>query len=65
MAKRCDDLIRRIAAADYDGSTAVALTLGARFYKRIDAHLLNLLSGVIMPLHKLDYFDEKALLTDS
>ncbi len=65
VAKRCDDLIRRIAGADYDGATAVALTLGARFYKRIDSHLLNLLSGVIMPLHKLDYFDEKALQADS
>jgi phosphate uptake regulator len=61
VAKRCDDLIRRIAAADYDGATAVSLTLGARFYKRIDSHLLNLLSGIIMPLHKLDYFDEKAI----
>ncbi|MFP6683412.1 MAG: hypothetical protein VB934_01815, partial [Polyangiaceae bacterium] len=65
VAKRCDDLIRRVAGANYDGATAVALTLGARFYKRIDSHLLNLLSGVIMPLHKLDYFDEKALQADS
>jgi phosphate uptake regulator len=63
VAKRCDALIVQIADADYDGRTAVALTLGARFYKRIEAHLLNVLSGVIMPLHKLDYFDEKAIST--
>jgi len=37
------------------------LVLGARYYKRIQAHLLNILSAVVMPLHKLDYFDEKAL----
>lgn len=61
VSKRCDDLIRKIAGADYSGEIAVALTLGARFYKRIQGHLLNLLSGVIMPLHKLDYFDEESL----
>jgi phosphate uptake regulator len=64
VAKRCDEVVWDIAAADYDGRTAVALTLGARFYKRIEGHLLNLLSGVIMPLHKLDYFDEKYLKQD-
>ena len=39
----------------------MAVTLGTRFYKRIGAHLLNILSGVVMPLHKLDYYDEKVL----
>jgi phosphate uptake regulator len=61
VAKRCDMLILAIAGAGYEGRIAVALTLGARFYKRIEAHLLNLLSGVIMPLHKLHYFDEKVI----
>ena len=35
--------------------------LAARFYKRIAAHVLNVLSSVVMPLHKLDYYDEKRL----
>jgi hypothetical protein len=35
--------------------------MGARFYKRIGAHVLNVLSSVVMPLHKLDYYDEKRL----
>ena len=61
VAKRCDDLFRQIAKADYDSGLAVKLTLGARYYKRIGGHLLNILSSVIMPLHKLDYYDEKAL----
>ncbi len=61
LAKRCDELVRNIARSDYTAALAVQLTLGARFYKRFDAHMLNLLSGVIMPLHKLDYFDEKLL----
>lgn len=59
--KRCDQLVERIAASDYPASTAVAMALGARYYKRIEAHVLNLLSGVVMPLHKLDYYDERAI----
>ena len=39
------------------------MVLGARYYKRIESHLLNILSGVVMPLHKLDYYDEKVLDT--
>lgn len=61
VSKRCDALIRKIATSEYTPPLVVSLTLGTRFYKRISGHLLNLLSGVIMPLHKLDYFDEKAI----
>jgi phosphate uptake regulator len=61
VSHRCDALINRIAKSDYDAATTVAMTLGTRFYKRIGAHLLNILSGVVMPLHKLDYYDEKVL----
>jgi phosphate uptake regulator len=61
VSKRCDDLVWEIAHSSYAPSVAVPMTLCARYYKRIESHLLNLLSGVIMPLHKLDYFDETAL----
>ena len=50
LAKRCDELVRKIAASDYSADLAVKMTLGARFYKRIEGHLLNLISGVIMPV---------------
>jgi phosphate uptake regulator len=58
VAKSCDSLIRMVAEAGYDGRTAAALVLGTRYYKRVSGHLLNVLSSVVMPLHKLDYFDE-------
>lgn len=61
VSRRCDRLIEKIAESDYQASVAVAMALGARYYKRIEAHLLNLLSGVVMPLHKLDYYDENAV----
>ncbi|MDH5642946.1 MAG: hypothetical protein OEY63_02005 [Gemmatimonadota bacterium] len=61
MNHRCDTMIARIAKGDYDAATTTSLVLGTRYYKRIGAHLLNVLSGVVMPLHKLDYYDEDEL----
>lgn len=61
LAHRCDALIERVARSDYTARNAVAVVMGTRFYKRIGAHVLNVLSSVVMPLHKLDYYDEKEL----
>ncbi|MEZ4219691.1 MAG: PhoU domain-containing protein [Polyangiaceae bacterium] len=61
LARRCDDLVRKIAASDYGAETAVKMAVGARFLKRVQGHFLNLLTAVVMPLHKLDYYDEAAL----
>jgi phosphate uptake regulator len=59
--RRCDAMIGKVTRSGYDAATATSLVLGARYYKRIGSHLLNVLSGVVMPLHKLDYYDEDAL----
>ncbi len=59
LTHRCDVLVERVARGVYNARTATAAVLGARFYKRIGAHVLNVLSSVVMPLHKLDYYDEK------
>jgi phosphate uptake regulator len=61
LTRRCDALVGRVARSDYPASTATSIVMGARFYKRIAAHVLNVLSSVVMPLHKLDYYDEKRL----
>ncbi len=58
IAHRCDTLIERVARSDYSARNAVAVVMGTRFYKRIGAHVLNVLTSVVMPLHKLDYYDE-------
>ena len=60
-AHRCDVLLTRIGRAGYDGETTTALVLATRFYKRIGGHVLNILSSVVMPLHKIDYYDEDEL----
>lgn len=61
LCKRADALVPRIANADYPSPVTVAMVLLARFYKRIAGHTTNILSSVIMPLHKIDYFDEEEL----
>lgn len=61
LAQRCDMLVARVAASDYGARDATAVVMGTRFYKRIAAHVLNVLSSVVMPLHKLDYYDEKEI----
>lgn len=62
--RRCDQLIARVARSDYDAAATTSLVLGARYYKRIGSHILNVLSGIVMPLHKLDYYDEDQLEFD-
>ena len=57
-ARRCDSLIATIGESDYDAATTTAFILGTRYYKRINAHVLNVLSSVVMPLDKIDYHDE-------
>ncbi|UCF18174.1 MAG: hypothetical protein JSU87_09410 [Gemmatimonadota bacterium] len=58
LTHRCDALIERVARSEYNARTATAAVMATRFYKRIGAHVLNVLSSVVMPLHKLDYYDE-------
>ncbi|MCP5110453.1 MAG: PhoU domain-containing protein [bacterium] len=54
----CEALVNNVAGSQHSADSATALALATRFYARIAGHVLNLLSGVVMPLHKLDYFDE-------
>ncbi len=61
VARRCDMLVTKAARSSYDASTTAAVVLSTRHYKRIGGHVLNILSSVVMPLHKLDYYDEDAI----
>ena len=58
LTHRCDALVAWVARSEYNAAMATSVALGARFYKRVGAHVLNILSSVVMPLHKLDYYDE-------
>jgi phosphate transport system protein len=60
FSKDCDRLIQQLLQHRQDIPTdeAVAYSLLARHMKRIGAHLSNISSAVIAPVHKLDYMDE-------
>ena len=59
IGARCEALIDRLSTNDLTARVAVPWALVARYLKRVSAHLGNLASSLVMPLHKLDYFDEK------
>ena len=59
--RRCDNVIPAIARSSASTQEAVVLTATSRHYKRIGGHLLNLFTSVVMPLHKVDYYDESGI----
>ncbi len=59
LAVRCNGLIDDLLKSEIPVREAVLLALSARYLKRITLHLTNVASSVVMPLHRLDYFDEE------
>lgn len=58
LAERGEALVG--LAVNHDGSpnSAACFALMARHYKRCASHAMNVLTGLTMPIHALDYFDE-------
>ncbi|MDH3306951.1 MAG: hypothetical protein OEO77_05485 [Acidimicrobiia bacterium] len=53
-----DAEIGTLIGTDAPGSYAVPRALLSRYLKRIVAHLMNVMSAVVMPVDRLDYYDE-------
>lgn len=53
-----DAAVSTLVREDDRGAHAVARALAWRYLKRVVAHLMNILTAVVMPLDRLDYFDE-------
>jgi phosphate uptake regulator len=53
--RRCDRLIEKIARSDLSAREAVTTVLWVRFLKRINAHLSNICSSLVLPVHRIDY----------
>lgn len=53
-----DARVKNAYRSSGDASDAVARALYYRFLKRITAHCMNLLTAMVMPIDKLDYYDE-------
>ncbi len=59
LQDRFDAKVAALVTSDEPGHEAVPRALIYRYYKRIIGHLMNLLSAVVMPLDRLDYYDEE------
>lgn len=53
--KRFDGFIKELSESDISTKQAVCTTLMTRMLKRLQAHLSNIASSVIMPVHYIDY----------
>jgi Na+/phosphate symporter len=53
-----DDNVRAAFNSDGPASDAVARALYFRFLKRITAHVMNLMTALVAPIDRLDYYDE-------
>jgi phosphate transport system protein len=68
--RQCDEIVFDVAREVNDVGTAVDLTLAARYYKRMVGHASNLLSSLLVPVHRLDQVpdslkDESSLVPNS
>ncbi|MHC5210964.1 MAG: PhoU domain-containing protein [Planctomycetota bacterium] len=54
----CDGQIDRLLADASISHHPVAAALMYRYVKRVMAHSMNVVSSIVMPIDKLDYFDE-------
>ena len=54
-----DECVDEMMASEGPASDAVSRALLCRYLKRITAHLMNVISSLVMPVHRLDYYDEK------
>lgn len=59
LANECEAIIGDLIKDDLPCRQAVLYALLARHMKRICSHLSNIATSVVMPTHRLDYFDEK------
>lgn len=54
-----EELVKASVHHAGSANTAACFALMARHYKRAVGHSTNVLTGLTMPIHALDYFDEK------
>jgi len=59
LAREYDQIIDSLLESDVPTRDAVLMALLARYLKRLCLHLTNVATSVVMPLHRLDYYDEK------
>jgi len=56
LEDRCDKAVDRLLVLT--GENQAGLVLTYRYFKRVISHSSNIVTSIVMPLDKLDYFDE-------
>lgn len=59
LVKECDAILENLSKSDLSTNEGVCYTLIARYFKRVAAHLVNISTSVVLPVDRLDYYDEK------
>ncbi|MCC5790489.1 MAG: hypothetical protein JJT75_12710 [Opitutales bacterium] len=62
LSKECEEIIRHIIegkAPDLNAPTATAVSLYARYLKRIGGHSRNIVTSVVNPFHRIGYKEKK------
>jgi Na+/phosphate symporter len=54
--EKFDARVSALVSGEDSGDQAVARALAYRYLKRVVAHLMNLMSAVVMPLDQIDYY---------
>ncbi len=57
--KHCDLRTNEMVMRREADGTAAAAALAYRYLKRVVSHAMNIITSVVVPFDKLDYFDEK------
>ncbi len=58
LAQHCDaQAVKMVQREDADGRSATS-ALAYRYFKRIVSHSLNIITSILVPVDKLDYYDE-------
>ncbi len=59
LAKLCDEKVEEVARSDLSTNQAVCYVLLLRYLKRVAAHLGNIASAVVQPVHKIDFLGNR------
>jgi phosphate uptake regulator len=60
LQQKCNGIVERVAHDDkLSVNDAVCMAVFARFLKRITAHLGNIATSVVVPVDRLDFWDER------
>ena len=58
LQDHCDRKVETLLSPEPRTTQPAATALCYRYYKRVLAHLLNIVTSIVMPIDKLDYYDE-------